>query len=57
MSLKHSAASKARWAKIPKSERSRRMSEIAKKRMQDMTPQEKKRLGRKLKLSRAAKRV
>lgn len=39
---KHSKASKARWAGVPKEERSRRMSELAKLRMKNKSPVERK---------------
>lgn len=40
MSEKHSAASRARWAGIPKEERSRIMSERALQRVDKMSPKE-----------------
>lgn len=38
MSNKHSEASKARWAAIPKEERSKRMSVLALKRIEQLGP-------------------
>ena len=56
MSELHSEASKKRWAKIPKVERSARMSEIAKERMKNLSPQQRKKIGRALVKAREEKR-
>ncbi len=42
MSIKHSLASKARWAKVPADKRSEQMSKIASIRMKNKTPAERK---------------
>lgn len=57
MSSKHSAANRAKWAKIPKEKRSAIMSERAKARMKGLTPLQRKRIARKLVNAREAKRV
>lgn len=57
MSNKHSVKNRKMWANVPKEERSRRMSEIAKKRMESMTLRQKKLLARRLVNARIAKRA
>lgn len=57
MSNKHSVKNRKMWANIPKEERSRRMSEIAKKRMQTLSPRQRKLIGRRLVNARLAKRA
>ncbi len=57
MSRAHSVASKARWANIPKKERSKRMSLIAKRRMQKYTPAQRKNIALGLVAARRKKAV
>ncbi len=57
MSKKHSLANVKKWANISPEERSKRMSKIAKHRMKSLTPEQRKKIGRKLTKAREAKRV
>lgn len=57
MSEKHSQKNRRMWANIPKEERSKRMASIAKKRMDSMTPRQRKLLARRLVNARVAKRA
>lgn len=45
MSKKHIEANKKRWAKIPKEERSRRMTALVKKRHSKLTKKQRKDIG------------
>lgn len=56
MSDKHSEKNRRMWASVPPEVRKERMSAIAKKRMQSMTPRQRKLLARKLVNARIAKR-
>ncbi len=42
MSAKHSAASKARWAKVPKEQRIKKMRKLAERKQRLMTVEERK---------------
>ncbi len=57
MSELQSKVNRERWGKLSKEERSARMSQLAKKRMEKLTPLQRKRIARKLVNARAAKRV
>ena len=57
MSVKQSLALKKRWANVPKEERSKRASQLAKKRMDSLSPRQRKLIARKLVKAREAKRV
>lgn len=48
MSRKHTIANKAKWAKIPKEIRSKRMSELAKIKHKNMSIEDRLKLGREL---------
>lgn len=52
---KYSEASKARWAKIPKAERTKRMSATAKAKWDKTSPSDKKKHVRKMVAARLAK--